>query len=142
LRAVLRALIYVGGGPVFIKYAGPAAPTGWNEPAVYLGADFDRAGEIEIPLKASNKVLTDVRMLWVRWAVCRWLKRSAASGNYDGRQIRALTHEPLLHFPTELDASPDAKKGLCRRRGGVPLTRMERFVLRHAFKFRRKRDEG
>ncbi|MGE5510394.1 MAG: hypothetical protein ACM31O_03970 [Bacteroidota bacterium] len=142
MRRRLREQLFLMAGPGFVKEACLAATAGNREPTVYLGNDFDGAGAIEIPLKVrKGVVLADVRMVLVRWAVCRWLRRCVAAHNDQQERVSGLTHEPLLLFPPRLDTAPEPQKGLCRRRGGVPMTRMERLVLRYAFKFRRKRDE-
>lgn len=142
MKRRLREQLFLMAGPEFVKEACPAATAGSKEATVYLGNDFSGAGSIEIPLKPRKSVvLTDVRMVLVRWVVCRWLRRSMAAHNDQPERVGGFTHEPLLLFPPRLDAAPEPEKGLCRRRGGVPLTRIERLVLGYAFKFRRKRDE-
>jgi hypothetical protein len=141
MRKRLREQLFLMAGPEFVKEACPAATARNKEPTVYLGNDFSGAGGIEIPLKPrKGVVLSDVRMVLVRWSVCRWLRRCMTSRNQQ-QQVAGFTQEPLLLFPPRLDAAPEASKGLCRRRGGVPLTILERLALRYAFKFRRKRDE-
>lgn len=131
----LRESLFLMAGPEFVKEACPRADSSAPEPTVYLGIDFSGAGAIEIPLKPrKGVVLADVRVELVRWAVCRWLKRSMAERN---EQVRGLTQEPMLLFPPRLDEAPQQEKGLCRRRGGVPLTRAEHLAIRYAFKFRR-----
>ena len=141
MKKRLRQQLFLIAGPEFVKESCPPATAGGSEPTVYLGDDFSNAGCVEVPLKPrKGGVLTDVRMMLVRWAVCRWLRRCTAANNNQQKQIGGLTHEPLLLFPPRLDVAPEPEKGLCRRRGGLPLTRMERMALRYAFKFRRKRD--
>lgn len=142
MRKRLRQQLFLIAGPEFVKEACPTATAGGREPTVYLGNDFSNAGGVEVPLtQRKGVVLTDVRMVLVRWAVCKWLRRSMAVRGNQQEQVGGLAHEPLLLFPPRLDVAPEVEKGLCRRRGGLPLTRMERLALRYAFKFRRKRDD-
>lgn len=141
MRKRLRQQLYVGAGPEFVKQVWPSVGAGRQEPTVYLGADFSGAGEVEISIDRGPKlVLADVRMAWVEWVITRWLRRCAVAPNQP--QAGGISHEPLMLFPPRLDEVPVANSGLCRRRGGVTLTNIERFVLRLAFKFRRKRDEA
>lgn len=142
MRKRLRQQLFLMAGPEFVKEACPPATVGDREPTVWLGNDFSNAGGVEVSLTPrKGVVLTDVRMVLVRWAVCTWLRRSMAARDIQQEQVGGLTHEPLLLFPPRLDVAPEPEKGLCRRRGGLPLTRMERLALRVAFKFRRKRDD-
>lgn len=135
----LRDHLYLGAGPQFVKQVWAPAPAGRKEPIVYLGTAFSGAGNVEIPFtRGPQFVLADVRMLWVQWVVRRWLGRCAKAPI---QQIAGITNDPLLLFPARLDKTLDAEVGLCRRCGGAPLTRIERFVVRRAFKFRRKRNE-
>ena len=141
MRKRLRQQLYMAAGPEFVQQAWPTASAGQQEPTVYLGAEFSGAGDVEIPIDRDPKlVLADVRMAWVQWAITRWLRRCAAAPNQT--QVAGLTHDPLLLFPPRLDETPAVNAGLCRRRGGLPLTETERLALRWAFKFRRKRDEA
>lgn len=139
----LRAQLYLLAGPEFVKefwFADKRTP----EPVVYLGTDFGEAGDVEISVKQDNRlILRDVRMAWVKWAVGRWLKRcQASSTEHDNGQAAGLTHELLLLFPPRLDNTVEVHAGLCRRRGGLPLSRREKLALYWAFKFRRMRDEA
>jgi hypothetical protein len=141
MRRRLREQRYLGAGPAFAKEFWPAEGRAGKEPTVYMGADFSGAGEVEIPLKA-QLVLRDVRMTFARWAVGRWLRRChAAEAGQPDRPRPVLTHDPLLLFPPRLDVVAQTGTGLCRRRGGVPLSRWERLALRWAFKFTRMHNE-
>lgn len=139
MRRRLREHLFLGAGPQFVSKAWTSSPVRQN-PVVYLGTDFNRAGEVEVPVTHPSKVLEDVRMRWIEWVVCRWLGR-CANAPVQARQGGGLAHDTLLLFPAKLDVSTEQDLGLCRRRGGVPLTRLEKFVIRWAFKYRRKRDE-
>lgn len=142
MRKRLRQQLFLMAGPEFVKETCPPGTAGDREPTVYLGNDFSNAGDVEVSVTPrKGVVLTDVRMVLVRWAVCRWLTRSMAARGNQQEEVGRLTHEPLLLFPPRLDVAPEPEKGLCRRRGGLPLTKMEKLALRYAFKFRRKSDD-
>ena len=142
MKKRLREQLFLMAGPEFVKAACPQPTSDGKDATVYLGNDFSGAGTVDIPLQSrKGAVLVDVRMELMRWAVCRWLKRSIATRDGREERVGGLTQEPLLLFPPRLDDAPQPEKGLCRRRGGVPLTRIERLAIRYAFKFRRMRRE-
>lgn len=138
----LRKAVYLAAGPGMVEEFCATMPPSIKKPTIYLGADFNRAGEIEVVLSPSNhKVLSDVRIIWVRWVVKRWLARYQNAISAGAIRPRGgFGSEALLLFPPQLDQPILDGAGLCRRRGGVPLTRLERWVLRHSFKFRRRPD--
>jgi uncharacterized membrane protein len=142
MRKRLREQLYLGAGPELVKEFWPTARKGWNEPTVYLGTDFSGVGEIQIPLRPGRRrVLSDVRMAWIRWAVGRWLTRcQTLKGDQKNESVGGLRDEPFLVFPQRLDDAVEFGSGLCRRRGGVPLDGLEKLALRWAFKFRRMGD--
>lgn len=113
-------------------------------PSVAFGFDYGdpRTVEVETTFKGPA-VLHDVRMTWVRWALRRWSARCvrvAAHQSASGK--RGLGHQgPLIWFTPHIDQPIRGKVAWCRRRGGVPLTRVEQFVLWRAFHFRSSRDE-
>jgi hypothetical protein len=137
----LREQLYLAAGPQFVKAFWPTEGVG-EEPIVRLGTEFS-GEDVEIPLLPGKLVLHDVRMTWVRWAVIRWLRRCRASNpDQAGQRVGGFTHDLVLTFPPRLDAVAEPRSGLCRRKGGVPLSRRERLALRWAFKFRKVRDEA
>jgi hypothetical protein len=114
-------------------------------PSITFGFDFGEPDAIEITTTFSHPTaLYDVRMLWVRWVARRWVTRSAKRGKKNtSRTIARLgTHAPLLWFTPHIDHPIHGEYGWCRRRGGVPLTKLEKFVLRGAFRFRRTSDDA
>lgn len=143
LRKRIREQLYFAAGPEFAKEFSSNSSAG-TDPAIYLGHNFSNAGEVEILLKSGeNRFLLDVRMALVRWAVRRWLTRCRATQPKVGtKTIPGLKDGPLLLFPPRLDETARAAEGLCRRRGGLPLTRLEKLALRWAFKFGRTPDEA
>lgn len=108
-----------------------------------FGLDFGAPYEIEVASVFSHPTsLHDVHMNWVRWVLRRWAARSADAATktsetpYNGGRPQT----PMIWFTPHLDRALDGNQGWCRRRGGVPLTPIEKFVLRRAFSFR-KTDE-
>ncbi len=112
-----------------------------GDPRITFGFDYGDPQTIEIETQfARPSALHDVRMLWVRWVLNRWTRRciKVAGPMKAGRSL--LDHGPILWFTPHMDHQMKGKTGWCRRRGGVPLTSVEKFVLRHAFRFRRMKD--
>lgn len=143
MRIRLRQQLYGGAGPSIVGEYFPDENF-LRRPIVWLGSDMG-AGEVEISLtRPARYALHDARMRWIRWVLSRWLKRcrDTMSDQEVVRNAHRLTDAPLLSFPPRLDEPVINATGLCRRRGGTQLGRFERFVLRHAFKFRRLRDEA
>jgi hypothetical protein len=124
---------------------GPHGETDDSRPNVTFGFDFGEPDAIEIARTFSHPTaLHDVRMLWVRWVARRWIARSAYGAKKKGlRTVAGLgTRTPLLWFTPHIDDPMHGECGWCRRRGGVPLTKLEKFVLRGAFRFRRTSDDA
>lgn len=138
----LRPQLYRSAGSDIIKGLDPATPKD-RKPVVSFGQDFGDPDDVEIERAfASSMALTDVRMLWVQWVATRWAARCLR--DQPGKPpISGLRHMgPFLSFPVDLDAALKGKRAWCCRRGGVPLTHLERLVLRCAFRFARRRDEA
>ncbi len=78
--------------------------------------------------------LCDVRMRGVNWVVRHWLARSL-------RHEREAVQEkpPCLFFSPQMDEPCNGPVIWCHRRGGVPLSWVERLVLRCSFRFQRVR---
>lgn len=142
LRKRLRQQLFFVAGPEFVKEFSSNSNAA-NDPAVYLGQNFSNMGEVEIALEPTSRLfLSDVRMTWVRWVVGRWLIRCrAAPPKAAPRAVAGLSVDPILLFPPRLDDAARVADGLCRRTGGLPLTWIEKFVLRRAFKFGKAPDE-
>lgn len=111
-----------------------------NQPGATFGFDFGPPYVVEGQAIFSKPVqLHDVHMIWVQWVVRRWAARCLANASKSAHpSAPAFGYEaPRLWFTPRMDhpIQPGAV-GWCRRRGGVPLTRVERFVLRRSFRFR------
>jgi hypothetical protein len=112
---------------------------------VTFGFDFGDPQTVEIEAVFSRpNVLHDVRMTWVRWVVRRWSVRCLKAAATQPRHNRSGLgqYEPLLWFTPHMDQPLTGKVGWCRRRDGAPLTAVEKFVLRRAFRFRRADHEA
>jgi hypothetical protein len=105
--------------------------TGRNDdaPASFVGTLSDR-GLLEVSAPSEiGKVLRSVWKKPIMWAVTRWLSRCKSVGE-DSSPL------PKIEFHPQIDV-PLAKGGaICVRNGGVPMTRMERLVIRHSFRFK------
>lgn len=114
-----------------------------SKPSVTFGFDYGKPYEIEICSDFKHMTaLTDVRMIWVRWVVTRWIKRCLKEANRKPELNRWSAYQaPSLCFVSALDAPKQGLVGWCVRRDGVPLTSMERFILRMAFRFRRSSND-
>lgn len=112
-----------------------------NAPAATFGFDFGLPSTIEIQSDFRTPVaLDDVRIIWVRWAIRRWARRCTTTKSEAG--VGGLRNQsPQIWFLPHFDAPLHGTTGWCRRRGGPPLTKLEKFVLRRAFRFKRIGDE-
>lgn len=101
--------------------------------SLLFGSDLGKWGEVEIAkASAVSRVLHDV---WIRplgWAVRRWLERCASMP----RDEQARDSKPTLIFVPDVRRSLRAPGVICRRRGGTPLSQLEKFVIKQCFRFR------
>lgn len=114
-------------------------------PSVMFGFDFGAPRDTELENTFEHPmVLQDVRMTWVRWVLTRWSSRCvAAAAQQAPSQSNGVGHlGPQIRFTPHIDRPLTGKVEWCLRRGGVPLNRIERLVLRRAFRFGRSRDEN
>jgi hypothetical protein len=108
-----------------------------EQPSVIFGFEFGHPRTVEIEKTFIRPTaLYDVRIIWVRWVVRRWSSRCIEAAPQVPRG--SFGHqEPMLWFTFHIDHPVKGSVGWCQRRGGVPLTTVEKFVLRSAFRFRR-----
>lgn len=114
-----------------------------EKPRAAFGFDFGAPHEIELELVFAHPTsLHDVRMNCVRWVLRRWAARSAdaATRTSETADTGGRPQSPMIWFTPHLDRALVGNQGWCQRRGGVPLSPIEKFVLRWAFSFR-KTDE-
>jgi hypothetical protein len=109
-------------------------PTDTDEgPSLLFGSDLGEWGEVEIGSpSAINRVLYDVWLKPLAWAVGRWWRRcNDMPQDPQGRDSR-----PTLIFSPELTRTLHEPGVICRRRNGLPLSPTERFVVKRCFRFR------
>lgn len=114
-----------------------------DKPSVTFGFDYGKPYVIEISSNFNHAAaLIDVRMIWVRWVVRRWIKRCIKDASRNpGFDKWPAYQAPSLWFVPILDAPRQGLFGWCLRRDGVPLKPLEKLVLRMAFRFRRSADD-
>lgn len=141
MTARLRPQLYRSAGSDVVKNLNPDTPKD-RKPVVNFGHGFGDPDDAEIESTFRKAmVLTDVRMIWVQWVATRWAARCVRE-QPSKPPIAGLSHMgPFLSFPIDFDVALTGSRVWCCRRGGVSLTRLERFVLRCAFRFVRKPDE-
>jgi hypothetical protein len=108
-----------------------------NGPLIFFGPSAVEADVTELEKTFSRpKVLRDVRVLWVRWALRRWFARCQVEA--PGRPLAGLAPEsPTLVFAPHPVVPLRGRVAWCRRRGGVALNKLERAILRWSFLFKR-----
>lgn len=103
-------------------------------PSLLFGSDLGEWGEVEVASpRAVNRVLHDVWMRPLAWAVRRWLRRCANMAQGDQRRDSG----PTLIFLPDLRRPLQEPGVICRRRNGTPLSQLEKFVVKHCFRFRK-----
>ncbi|KAA9385843.1 hypothetical protein F4V88_04855 [Neorhizobium galegae] len=110
-----------------------------RKPSVTFGFDYGKPSVTEISTHFERATaLTDVHMIWVRWVVARWVGRCTRNARRNQEFEGWPAYQaPTLWFIPILDDPRQGSVGWCVRRGGVPLTPVEKLVLRLAFVFRR-----
>ena len=131
----LRLRLYEGAG---VKLVVDSDDDG---PLISFGYDLVQADIVELEKTFSRpKVLRDVRVLWVRWALRRWFARCQAAAP-NGSLAGLAPDIPALVFAPHPVVPLRGSVAWCRRRGGVPLSKLERAIIRSSFRFRRAPDE-
>jgi hypothetical protein len=141
----LRLKLYEMAGSDLIE-ADTAGGTATQQDDLVVTFGFDWGKPTNVELEKSfvrPAVVHDVRVRWVRWVAKRWWRRCLAnlSGGRDSRIGGLAADKPLLVFTPQLDEPLRGKVAWCWRRGGVPLTRFERWVVERSFKFGKASDE-
>lgn len=120
----------------FYAAAGGAGDGGG--PKAFLGSGNGIGGHVELEDEfPPRSAVVNLRTGLVKWVVARWSARCAAEQPGPGTMGGA----PTLWFLPRLDQRMEGRKVWCRRTGGVPLTGVERWMLRRAFVVRRVRDD-
>jgi hypothetical protein len=107
-----------------------------DSPSATFGYALGIGSEPEIESDfASPVALGDVHMSIVHWVLRRWVVRCTAQADEPGQ-----ASGPRLWFSPSLDRPLRGRVAWCRRSGGVPLSDLERWALRRAFRFRKVSD--
>lgn len=116
----------------------------YDQPNAEFGFNADHSIEVEISATFSGPTsLQDVRMLWVRWVFRRWKARCLKNQTTTEKSPIGYTGlGPKIWFTPHMFVPLHGSVSWCQRQGGVPLTKLEKFVLRHAFVFKRVRNEN
>lgn len=80
--------------------------------------------------------LVDVRLRPLRWVLQRWQKRVRMQPQREKRFGQARW-DGQLTFLSNFDDSLEGPQALVLRRGGVPLTRCEKWIIKRCFRFAR-----
>ena len=103
-----------------------------GQPSCLFGLNLGEGGEIEVAAPAiSKKILVDVWMSPLGWAIRNWVKRCRKQGADD---LQGNFGPTLVFLPDWRRPMPDDGI-ICRRNHGVPLNATERFLIRHSFRF-------
>lgn len=111
---------------------------------VTFGFDWGKPEDVEFERNfAQPAIVHDVKVRWLRWVAKRWWMRcqAASAGDPNSRIGRLAADKPILVFTPQLDVPLRGRVAWCWRRGGVPLTCFERWVVSRSFKFRKPSDE-
>ena len=116
--------------------------SGQGRPSFTFGFDFGEPYDTELQTDfRSPTLLEDLRLTGVRWVLRRWSIRcgKAESGSQSVAGLRG-GQSPSIWFVPHLGYPMNGKVAWCRRRGGVPLNSLEKFVLRRSFVFKRSKN--
>lgn len=114
-----------------------------GEPSVFFGVDVGEPQSVEIEADfSSSVVLSDLRVRWLHWALRCWARRCRKASTKDSpHQTELFDQGPVIWFTPRLGAPLQGRVEWCRRRGGIPLNRREKFLIQSAFRFRRKSED-
>ena len=115
-----------------------------GEPNVFFGVDFGERLSVEIESNFSSPVtLSDLRVIWLHWALRSWARRCRkASTKVTSQQAELFESEPTIWFTPRPGAPLQGRVEWCCRRGGILLNRREKLLIQSAFRFRRKSEDG
>ena len=116
----------------------------YDQPSAAFGFHTDQSAESELAYQFTRaSSLQDVRMIWVRWVFQRWKTRCLkVESNAELAPFPVGVLGPKIWFTPNMFMPLHGKVSWCQRQGGVPLTTLEKIVLRYAFVFRSVRDEN
>lgn len=127
----LERALYLGAARNLLEDAGGA--TG---PLIIFGYNLDSPEQVEIETTFSKPVvLYDVLMRPLGWVLRRWWSRCQQQGS--GTSGRFGQNNPRITFTPYFERTFQGRIAWCNRHNGVPLTPLERFLIRRSFRFRR-----
>ncbi len=101
--------------------------------SVFFGIPNPSQGEVELNKRVLHPIsLYDVRVIWVKWVLLRWEKRCSENPNTSTGFIG-----PTVWFTPVMGRTISENIDWCQRSGGVPFNKIELFVLKHSFRFKR-----
>lgn len=131
----LTKAIYTNAGQSILGELS-TSPIDDGQPSLLFGSDLGEWGEIEVAAPAiSKKVLVDVWMRPLEWAIRNWLRRCRKQ---DADAPQGRSGPTLVFLPDWRWPMPDGGI-ICRRNHGVPLNALERFLIRRSFRFGKER---
>jgi hypothetical protein len=102
-------------------------------PKVFVNSNAD-LGAPEVILSIPNPMfLTDINLTLLKFVIKRWKKRNISSKEKENQSPK----QPVLYFPLSLERQYQDTVILCRIDNGTPLSFIEKFAIKHAFKFSR-----
>ena len=131
LTEILTTNFYANGGR-FILGQMRTSDADDGQPSLIFGPGLDEWGEVEVAAPGtSEKILVDVWMRPLGWAIRNWLKRCQKQGPVDSQSASApaLVFLPGWRRPMRDDGI------ICLRSHGIPLGTLERFLIRQSFRF-------
>lgn len=114
-----------------------------NEPNIHFGFGLSSECDAEFSLNFGRPyILYDIRMSLVKWVFNRWSKRCKNRRGPIVNQDRNFgMRAPTLVILPRMNSTLFGNVCIWRLHGGEALTRIEKFVLRLSFRYRRKYDE-
>jgi len=117
-----------------------------ESPFIAFGYELGDSDHIELQDTFIHPVLLyDVRMKALAWVIQRWQHRCQLMrvdlNRRERRTASFRVDRPRLVFKPSFDRPLEGQVGWCTRHGGVPLTRLERFIVSWCFRFRRTDNE-
>lgn len=119
-------------------YAAAGRSTCGSGPKAILGFGSGVGAHVELEDDfRPRSAVVDLRRSLLTWVIVRWSKRCCAAP----AKPATLSTGPTLWFTPLLNQPLEGRIVWCRRSDGVPLTPLERWVLRRAFVIRRSRHD-
>ena len=125
---------------------GPSSEAKLEEgvPSIWLGPSGLGFGSsvVEISLERGSR-LVDIRFRFLAWSTSLWLRRAnrgrpaKKKETAEFMRVKDRNETPILLYPLDPGATYSGNTSLCRVVGTVPISWLERLLVRLAFKFSR-----